>query len=593
VTAPAESKDSDSESEAAIYEAGIVPLLIGVTGHRDLVPAEIPGIRLAVRLFLSGLHEQFPDRPIQILSPLAEGADRLVAEVALELGHHIVVAVPMPEDLYVTDFETAQSRAEYERLRAQSVHVYELPIVPHASREQITHHGEHRNQQYAQLGVFLGAHSHVLLALWDGKESSELGGTAQVVEFRRDDVMRGYAPTEQLNQQLLADDESDLVYHIVVSRNRENGQPANGLISQTGKWLNIEAGLPRQFDLSETYVKVFERTSEFNREARANRERIEAESWPLVGKEDARYLPESTRTIHRVFCAADWLAIHYQGKRLQALRITHSLAFLMGLMFLFYADFEARRPFVLVFFACFVIAFLVHTHASRKSWHGRYLEYRTLAEGLRVQFYWAAAGVTTEMVTKFSHDNFLQKQDIELGWIRNVMRFASIGCDIAPNLNPHGVEFTVREWVGDEKTGGQLKYYKTKKEIYRERTARLETLASITSVVVGTILITCIIVSSDEVRTNLFLALGAMLLMSGVRQAYAFQVAEKDVIKQYEFMYSIFATAHRRILRATSNVEKRRILRVLGEAALDEHAQWIFLHRDRPSDAGGFLRMES
>jgi len=570
-----------------------VPLLIGVTGHRDLVPAEIPGIRLAVRLFLSGLHEQFPDRPIQILSPLAEGADRLVAEVALELGHHIVVAVPMPEDLYVTDFETAQSRADYDRLRATAEYVYELPIVPGATREKITHHGDHRNQQYAQLGVFLGAHSHVLLALWDGKESAELGGTAQVVEFRRDDVMRGYAPTEQLNQQLLADDESDLVYHIVVSRNRRNGEPAPGLVAQTGKWLNLEEGSPRRYDLSETYVKVFERTSEFNREAREHRTEIERESWPLVGKEDAHRLPRSTQTIHRLFCAADWLAIHYQSKRLQALRVTHSLAFLMGLMFLFYADFEARRPFVLVFFACFLAAFLMHSHASRRGWHAKYLEYRTLAEGLRVQFYWAAAGVTTEMVTKFSHDNFLQKQDIELGWIRNVMRFASIGCDIAPNLDPHGVEFTLREWVGGESTGGQLKYYSTKKSIYRERTMRLATLANITSIVVGVVLLACVLVASDEARTNLFLALGSMLLMFGVRQAYAFQVAEKDLIKQYEFMYSIFATAHRRIQRASSDVEKRRILRVLGEAALDEHAQWIFLHRDRPSDASGFLRMES
>jgi hypothetical protein len=111
--------------------------------------------------------------------------------------------------------------------------------------------------------------------------------------------------------------------------------------------------------------------------------------------------------------------------------------------------------------------------------------------------------------------------------------------------------------------------------------------------IVGIVLVACVIVAADDTRTNLFLALGTMLLLFGVRQSYAFQVAEKDVIKQYEFMHSIFATAARRITRAASDVERRRILRVLGEAALDEHAQWIFLHRDRKSDAGGFLRMES
>ncbi len=97
----------------------------------------------------------------------------------------------------------------------------------------------------------------------------------------------------------------------------------------------------------------------------------------------------------------------------------------------------------------------------RGSWQRKYLDYRTLAEGLRVQFYWAAAGVTSGSVSKFAHDNFLQMQDTELGWIRNVMRVAGMECDVAPNLDPRGVEFAVAEWIGDDKSG-QLGYYRKK-----------------------------------------------------------------------------------------------------------------------------------
>jgi hypothetical protein len=32
---------------------------------------------------------------------------------------------------------------------------------------------------------------------------------------------------------------------------------------------------------------------------------------------------------------------------------------------------------------------------------------------------------------------------------------------------------------------------------------------------------------------------------------------------------------------------------VLGESALDEHAEWILLHRGRPLDRGKLWRMES
>jgi hypothetical protein len=52
--------------------------------------------------------------------------------------------------------------------------------------------------------------------------------------------------------------------------------------------------------------------------------------------------------------------------------------------------------------------------------------YRALAEGLRIQSCWRRAGIAASADHEFAHDNFLQKQNIELGWIRNVMRAASL-----------------------------------------------------------------------------------------------------------------------------------------------------------------------
>ena len=54
--------------------------------HRDLVPAEIPAIRERVRTFFSTLRARYPGRDLTLMTPLAEGADRLVAEEALALG---------------------------------------------------------------------------------------------------------------------------------------------------------------------------------------------------------------------------------------------------------------------------------------------------------------------------------------------------------------------------------------------------------------------------------------------------------------------------------------------------------------------------
>jgi hypothetical protein len=88
-------------------------------------------------------------------------------------------------------------------------------------------------------------------------------------------------------------------------------------------------------------------------------------------------------------------------------------------------------------------------------------------------------------------------------------------------------------------------------------------------------------------------AMGAVLLLFGIRQAYAHSTAEKELIKQYEFMLRIFDNARRRLDHAEGPTEQRQILRALGGSALDEHAQWILMHRERSLDQGEIWRMGS
>jgi hypothetical protein len=51
-------------------------------------------------------------------------------------------------------------------------------------------------------------------------------------------------------------------------------------------------------------------------------------------------------------------------------------------------------------------------------------------------------------------------------------------------------------------------------------------------------------------------------------------------------MHRIFSNARRRLDTASSDAERRGILRALGDAALDEHTEWILMHRERPPEHG-------
>src|SRR5438128_12320154 len=97
-------------------ENGAIPLLVGVTGHRNLRGQDIPSLEQRVREVFQEYQTRYPHTPLILLSPLAEGADRLVGRVALEMGIRVRVPVPMPLAPYVNAFTVPASRAAFERL---------------------------------------------------------------------------------------------------------------------------------------------------------------------------------------------------------------------------------------------------------------------------------------------------------------------------------------------------------------------------------------------------------------------------------------------------------------------------------------------
>ena len=570
-----------------------VPLVVAVTGHRDLLPSEIPLIRSRVRDCLFALRYEYPSRIIVIMTALAEGADRLVAEEAVGLGLPLSVVLPMTRRVYEQDFETEESRTQFGRLCEVAADVFELPLAAGNTELSLQDPGPGRARQYAQLGVFICAHCHILMALWDGKDSDQLGGTSQVVRFHHHDVMPGYTPRVTGSKLNLTEDESDLVYHIVCSRDRPDGAPDADLKPLDAFWFTTDEDKPRSIEMPARHRKVFRHTNEFSREAQAHGAQIDKERYSLLNADHAAHLPSGLWDINQAFCAADWLAIHYQKKVVRTLKAGHVCAFFTGISYMTYSDLNATVTILLLIVGLMVFGVSMNAVAVRGAWQRKYLDYRTLAEGLRVQFYWAAAGVTSGSVSKFAHDNFLQMQDTELGWIRNVMRVAGTECDVAPNLDVHGLQFTLQQWIGDD-GGGQLGYYRRKSRLRidaHDSTQRIGRLGIWTTIVTLAGLLLVGVNIDNRIQNYVVFTMGVVLLMVGVRQSYAKSTAEAELIKQYEFMYRIFRNARRRIDQAETEADKRRLLKVLGDAALEEHAEWILIHRERSIDEGEAMKL--
>lgn len=147
-------------------------LRIGVTGHRILAERErvVAGIEMA----LGRIEARFPGRALVVVSGLAEGADRLVAEAVLgRPGSRLVAVLPMPRSDYLSDFGTPESRTEFLRLLGAAAEVVELPS------------SSSRTEAYAAANERLLDGLDVLVTVWDGAGARGQGGTAEVVAHAR------------------------------------------------------------------------------------------------------------------------------------------------------------------------------------------------------------------------------------------------------------------------------------------------------------------------------------------------------------------------------------------------------------------------
>ena len=167
-------------------------LSVGVTGHRaEALPADglatlrerigaILGlITDAAQSLFESERATFADGPpvLRFVTPIADGADQIAAEVALEQGWELQAVLPFARDYYRSTLANDEARERFDALLGRASRVLELP-------------GEQGQEPegYAMVGRATVAHCDILIAVWDGLKARGRGGTGEVVELA---VLRG------------------------------------------------------------------------------------------------------------------------------------------------------------------------------------------------------------------------------------------------------------------------------------------------------------------------------------------------------------------------------------------------------------------
>lgn len=148
-----------------------------ITNHRDLFSEVSP-------------REDGKPPRLKLIGSLAEGADQWVACEGELLGYELQVVLPFARTEYEKDFTDPEVLAEHRRLRGLATAVFELD----GSRAR-------SGDSYLAAGRVVLNQTDLLIAIWDGKESQGTGGTGQIVQ---EALQRGI-PTLWVNWESPAD----------------------------------------------------------------------------------------------------------------------------------------------------------------------------------------------------------------------------------------------------------------------------------------------------------------------------------------------------------------------------------------------------
>ena len=175
-------------------------IYIGITGNRDISEKQIIFIKKRIEEFLNNYKNDNEFAEIIVLTPLADGVDRIIANSIIENFSNIKILVPLPfseyiykntfgKGLKINNISQAESIKEYENLlekikkhnKCDDVYINLKFDKENYLNQNIEEQRKIRNEQYASLGEYLIEKSDSLIAVYDENREIKKGSTLEII----------------------------------------------------------------------------------------------------------------------------------------------------------------------------------------------------------------------------------------------------------------------------------------------------------------------------------------------------------------------------------------------------------------------------
>lgn len=175
---------------------------VSITGNRDISTSKVNFIYKKIKKILEEIIENNPSKEIFIITPLADGVDRIIADIVLDndifKSFEFLIPLPMSENIYLKTFGkglkinniTAKKSAdEYFKLKnkIEDFNKKEESILnlPFDDKLYLSSSEDNqrmiRRKQYEILGDYLIENSDVLIAVYEENREVKQGSTLEII----------------------------------------------------------------------------------------------------------------------------------------------------------------------------------------------------------------------------------------------------------------------------------------------------------------------------------------------------------------------------------------------------------------------------
>jgi len=508
-----------------------IPVIFAVTGHRDICKEAIPQIKKTIKDIFESFQKRYPSTPTILISALAEGADMLVAEVAIECGVELHAMLPYQEEIYLKSFKDSENIKIFNKLKSKASKVEVISDINKYSAEET----------YKILGRKIADLSTILIALWDGKYNERKGGTSETIKYK---------------EKIFTNNSKD--YHVgssiyIINTPRKNSTYIEEPIILEKRYIGLHID-------EKEFEKILKKIDTLNIDIQNNNDTSSSYLQSIM-----KFFEKKAFINQKKFKFYSKLILIVSIISIISLEFFHDFGVDISLMF--YG--------IGIIIAFFIYYFLI----KRGDIQNDFVYSRGFVEALRIQNIWNATNINMSVA-----DNYLTNQHHKYSWIKILLRNMTYFDKTLFNPAVNNKKIIPEYWINE-----QIEYYKNA-IIDREKRYNLWEKAESFFYKTGLIFLILMFVyyfTEKLFELHIHHLLHVFIFASGVSLLIAVFIGEQynkiegfeEDIYNFETMYNLFLNTK----EALNNIPRdsdayKDIIKNLGISALDENTKWLVSH---------------